>query len=246
MEQIDWAALTPDIKWIVSGLIIAGGYWGRAKAWELGVQLVGPLLRRIWPVEFLTIDRLQDDGDINEMIIGLRAQTHCWRAQFWQFHNGGKFRKDHPKFKFTLTHEAVAPGQSSQLGLQHNLDVHVSFSPGFLCSIYGHEYQGNIYVRADRGAACALCPNAECKAHYVIVEGMNDAFLQTLFRRHNAAVVVYVPVMDVRKNSGRPIGFVALHFGKVSLYKDRPSEVHKALCDTAKEIGFILGGKTSK
>lgn len=236
----------PDIKWLVAGLVIAGGFWGRQKAFELVMRVISPLIERIWGADVLTLPRLQDDTEINQLITVLRAQSHCWRAQFWQFHNGGKFRKDHPKFKFTLTHEAVAPGQSSQLGLQHNLDVHVSFSPGFLYSFYGHEAQGNIYVRSSQGPSCSLCPNTDCRVHYVMVEGMADAFLQTLFRKHNSAVVVYAPVMDVRKNSGRPIGFVALHFGQVSLYKDQESAVNKALCDTSKEIGFVLGGRTSK
>ena len=91
-----------------------------------------PYLQKIKKSKFLqgTSFDWSTHTQLHETLTELRVQTDCARTQIVQFHNGGEFFDGISMQKMSLTHESLANGCSSEMGVKK--DVLLSLCMGQL------------------------------------------------------------------------------------------------------------------
>ena len=91
-----------------------------------------PYLQKIKKSKFLqrTSFDWSTHTQLHETLTELRVQTDCARTQIVQFHNGGEFFDGISMQKMSLTHESLANGCSSEMGIKK--DVLLSLCMGQL------------------------------------------------------------------------------------------------------------------
>ena len=98
--------------------ILAGGLISGYKVAKVrGMKLLEKRKKEEFPSSFYWSTHTH----IHESLTELRVNTDCARAQVVQFHNGGYFLDGISMKKMSLTHESLAPGVSSEMGIKKDL-----------------------------------------------------------------------------------------------------------------------------
>lgn len=171
---------------------------------------------------------------IDSMLAVMQDNTQTDRVSICQFHNGESFSVQNPIFKFTCSHEFLAPGVRpasdpvKRLIVSNYLDL--------IGPLYSDNYLGAGITKFDTSSSGLSYNTDDVRIIRYETDKMKFSATRYLFESLGVDVMYSIPMHD---NKGKLIG--AINFQYLNQITDTFAQVDlKDLCDKAMRVQYTL------